>query len=308
MAEKKAEIRPVKTPIKKQPDRKRVEPTKTPIQTANSVFTPPTPSKDPRDIFPSSVSYDNGTISGVNQDFEKEKRLDEICQKNPNLPFCIERECRKNPFSEKCRPELTSGEGAGTFNTTTGVSSLETTQQNLDYCLKNPNDPSCKGLYNTELIDTLDGGIDNIYATSLELPSDCLTNPSKVDLNSCEGTHPRDIYSTMDKAEVNEPMQPQAPLQDQVGVSNLTTNPITDTISNPKPTLSMYATDKNCKDLLDPFSRINNRPKEKPKRNFGGDLNPIQKKSSGNFFKARNPMGNGLDIYNKSFENPLEYL
>jgi hypothetical protein len=103
-------------------------------------------------------------------------------------------------------------------------------------------------------------------------------------------------------------MQPQAPLQDQVGVSNLTTNPITDTISNPKPTLSMYAIDDDCKQMLNPSERLNNRPKEKPKRNFGGDLNPIQKKSSGNFFKARNPMGDGLDIYNKSFQNPLEYL
>ncbi len=309
MAEKKAEIRPVKTPIKKQVDRKRVEPTKTPIQTANSVFTPPTPSKDPRDNFiASSYSYDNGTISGVNQDFIQQKELEKFCRSNPNSPQCIEAECKKNPFSEKCRPELTSGEGAGSFNTFTGVSSLETTQQNLNYCLKNPNDPSCRELYNTELIESLDGGVDNIYATSLELPSDCLTNPSKVDLNSCEGTHPRDIYNTMDKAQVNEPMQPQAPLQDQVGVSNLTTNPITDTISNPKPTLSMYAIDDDCKQMLNPSERLNNRPKEKPKRNFGGDLNPIQKKSSGNFFKARNPMGDGLDIYNKSFQNPLEYL
>ena len=60
--------------------------------------------------------------------------------------------------------------------------------------------------------------------------------------------------------------------------------------------------------MLNPSQRINNLPKIKPKRNFGGNLNPITKKSSGNFFRARNPMGNGLNIYNKSFENPLEYL
>ena len=77
-------------------------------------------------------------------------------------------------------------------------------------------------MYNEELINSLKGGIDNIYASSLELPSDCLTNPSKVDLNSCESLHPKDIYQNMDKSEVNEPMQPQAPLEQQVGVSNLT--------------------------------------------------------------------------------------
>ena len=316
MADKKLDIKPTKTPIKKEPSRLAKErelgrprpiqtagPRPTPIETATGVFQPP-----PRPDSFNEVVNNNAIDYGINVDFEKDRKLDELCQKNPNLPFCIERECKKNPFGEKCRPELTSGDGAGTFNTATGVSTLETSQENINYCIKNPNDPSCQSLYNEELIDTLDGGVDNIYATSLELPSDCLTNPSKVDLNSCEGTHPRDIYNVMDKAEVNPPMQPQAPLQDQVGVSNLTTNPITETVSQPRPTLSMYKTDNDCKSMLNPNDRINNRPKITPKRNFGGDLNPITKKSSGNFFRARNPMGDGLDIYNKSFQNPLEYL
>ena len=287
---------PTKEPIRKEPIRK--EPVKTssssysstPISTATSVFTPP----------PSTL--------GQNTTYLYDQELNKLCAEKPNDPRCIERECRKNPFSEKCRPELTSGDGAGTFNTLTGVSSLETTQQNLDYCLRNPNDPSCKGLYNTELIDSLDGGIDNIYATSLELPSDCLTNPSKVDLNSCEAKNPKDIYQVMDKAEPNEPFKPQAPLKDQVGVSDLSTNPITDTKINSKPTLSMYQSETDCKSMLDPTIRMSKRPKVKPIKDFGGDLNQITKKSSGNFFKARNPQGNGLNIYNKSFTNPLEYL
>jgi hypothetical protein len=290
---------PTKEPIRKEPIRKEpvsvsttstTSTTSTPISTATSVFTPP----------PSTL--------GQNTAYLYEQELNKICRENPNDPRCIEIECRKNPFSEKCRPELTSGDGAGTFNTLTGVSSLETSQENLNFCLKNPNDPSCRELYNTELIESLDGGIDNIYATSLELPSDCLTNPSKVDINSCEGLHPKDIYQVMDKAQVNEPMQEQAPLQDQVGVSNLTENPITDTKITSMPTLSMYSPENDCKNVIDPAIRISNRPKVMAKRNFGSDLNPVTKKSSGNFFKARNPMGDGLDIYNKSFQNPLEYL
>jgi len=285
---------PIREPIRKEPvsvsTTSTTSTTSTPISTATSVFTPP----------PSTL--------GQNTAYLYEQELNKICRANPNDPRCIERECKKNPFSDKCRPELTSGDGAGTFNTLTGVSSLETTQQNLDYCLRNPNDPSCKGLYNEQLINTLDGGVDNIYATSLELPSDCLTNPSKVDLNSCEGLHPKDIYKVMDRGQVNEPMQPQAPLKDQVGVSNLTENPITDTKITSMPTLSMYAPENDCKNIIDPTIRISNRPKVMAKKDFGSDLNPVTKKSSGNFFKARNPMGNGLDIYNKSFQNPLEYL
>lgn len=292
--------------------------TETPISTINSIFTPP-----PRPT-PTTTSQPSITDIGVepltsleygkNDEFEKEQEIEAKCRRlrrlGRNPRFCREYYCKKNPFGRRCRGDqvLTSGTGAGQFDKETGVSTLETSKENLQYCLENPNDPTCKKLYNEELINSLEGGIDNIYASSLELPSDCLTNPSKVDLNSCESLHPKDIYQNMDKSEVNEPMQPQAPLEQQVGVSNLTENPITDTISQPKPTLSMYLSDSDCKKMLNPSQRINNLPKIKPKRNFGGNLNPITKKSSGNFFRARNPMGNGLNIYNKSFENPLEYL
>ena len=90
--------------------------------------------------------------------------------------------------------------------------------------------------------------------------------------------------------------------------AGLSTNPITDTKINSKPTLSMYQSETDCKSMLDPTIRMSKRPKVKPIKDFGGDLNQITKKSSGNFFKARNPQGNGLNIYNKSFTNPLEYL
>ena len=230
-----------------------------------------------------------------------------FCTKNPNSPQCIEIECNKNPFSEKCRPELTSGQGAGTFNTQTGVSTLET-NNNIDFCLRNPNSPQCKDLYNENLINTLDGGTDNIYATSLETPTDCQT-PTGLNLNDCEAKHPRPIYDTMDQGKINDPMPPQAPLNQQVGVSNLQENPITETKVNPRPTLSMYTPETDCNTMLNVENRLkNNLPKEKPKRNFGGDLNQISKASSGNFFRARNPLGNGLDIYQRSFSNPLEYL
>ena len=225
-------------------------PTQTPISTINSVFTPP---PSPVVTAPPTLA-DIGIEPIVAQDFgqnvvfEKEREIEERCKalrkKGIKSKFCRDYFCKKNPFAKRCRDKVVqtqgTGTGAGTFDKETGVSSLETTQENLNYCLKNPNDPSCKGLYNEDLINTLDGGIDNIYATSLELPSDCLTNPSKVDLNSCEGLHPKDIYQNMDKAQVNEPMPPQTPLQDQVGVSNLTENPITDTKVSSMPTLSMY--------------------------------------------------------------------
>ena len=299
-----AEIRKV-DPRVKQPVK---EPVKTPISTATNVFSP-TKSNN-------YVGNTGGIVTPYNTQFQSEiynsttqaeQELLKFCTENPNSPQCIEIECNKNPFSEKCRPELTSGQGAGTFNTQTGVSTLET-NNNIDFCLRNPNSPQCKDLYNENLINTLDGGTDNIYATSLETPTDCQT-PTGLNLNDCEAKHPRPIYDTMDQGKINDPMPPQAPLNQQVGVSNLQENPITETKVNPRPTLSMYTPETDCNTMLNVENRLkNNLPKEKPKRNFGGDLNQISKASSGNFFRARNPLGNGLDIYQRSFSNPLEYL
>ena len=299
-----AEIRKV-DPRVKQPVK---EPVKTPISTATNVFSP-TKSNN-------YVGNTSGIVTPYNTQFQSEiynsttqaeQELLKFCTENPNSPQCIEESCRKNPFSEKCRPELTSGQGAGTFNTLTGVSTLET-NNNIDFCLRNPNSPQCKDLYNDGLINTLDGGLDNIYATSLETPTDCQT-PTGLNLNDCEAKHPRPIYDTMDQGKINDPMPTQAPLNQQVGVSNLQENPITETKVNPLPTLSMYTPETDCDTMLNVENRLkNNLPKEKPKRNFGGDLNQISKASSGNFFRARNPLGNGLDIYQRSFTNPLEYL
>ena len=174
--------------------------------------------------------------------------------------------------------------GLGSYDKETGVSTLDNNPPNSQY-----------------------GGID-IYSKSLELSSDCLTNPSKVDLESCEGLYPKNIYKVMDKSKVNEAMQPQAPLSQQNGVSDLSKNPITQSVVNAYPTLSMYSNQTNCKTMTDPDVRINNMPKVKAQKTFGGDLNQVVKKGSGNFLRARNSIGNGIDIYKKSFTNPLEYL
>ena len=298
-----AEIRKV-DPRVKQPVK---QPIKTPISTATSVFSPTKSNNYVGNTNGITSPYNNFQSEIYNSQTEAEQELLRFCTKNPNSPQCIEIECNKNPFSEKCRPELTSGQGAGNFNTQTGVSTLET-NNNIDFCLRNPNSPQCKDLYNDDLINTLDGGTDNIYATSLETPTDCQT-PTGLNLNDCEAKHPRPIYDTMDQGKINDPMPPQAPLNQQVGVSNLQENPITETKVNPRPTLSMYTPETDCDTMLNVENRLkNNLPKEKPKRNFGGDLNQISKASSGNFFRARNPLGNGLDIYQRSFSNPLEYL
>ena len=118
------------------------QPTKTPISTINSVFTPPPPSPvvtAPPTLADIGVEPIVAQDFGKNEVFEKEQEIEAICKRlrklGKNTRFCKEYFCRKNPFAKRCRDKVVqtqgTGTGAGTFDKETGVSSLETTQENL---------------------------------------------------------------------------------------------------------------------------------------------------------------------------------
>ena len=238
----------------------------------------PTRTTSERPLVPPTISEPTTVSSSIGEQtglFSSTLNLEKFCNANPNSPEC------SGILSEQALDSPRDYCARQPYSKACSQYILALAQNPSEYqkiCARIPNAPICQNKVFSQAVSQNGGG--NLYPT----PVDLTVQGKNLEFREPDLVPVEDINTIYDYQKDNTNMlKPQAPLSMQQGVAH-------------------YG-DANLSTSCSP-----SRPRALKPTNAGGLLNQVKKANMvSNTFKTQSVYGD-LDVYKKSFVNPLDYI